>query len=561
MKSIKQQYIDLREGNMSQANFMRNLRMTLPQYITNVTSFEDSIRILKNKSILTEADINVIKINDNEEEIDNIESNEDENSEEIETLTGISTDGITSDNDQYHRDGFNMGYFEEGLNETISDDDIMKKYNEMFGKNPQTKFEDVAKALNIPEDQVASALQSAAMPKFGLRESKDEKGRWTNTSGKSMYDQFKEIDNLNGQEVLIGIDYEMEKNEELTKKEAAKVVIKNLKKNPIYYTATLMAGKEGYEPEYIGGKSANPEAHQMQYLDKNMGNVVDKKRGMQPVKGIEKPKKDSDKGGEANKAVKDIDLMSLIAKTVRGLKKMDATGEKMKKVSVNENIDFLKFKTSVDQNDWNKMTPDQKKTVLNAPTMQHHIGTKTPEELTKLVNFSWEEMTSDSPKRQAAGIAPNASVLNGFFNTPSPLKQANQTQNSGKMESFRERLKEMIRKELKETFDGRDNMSNVIGQQMDEVDIYGIAGNPEEEMAAKLAKNSNKYTKFEPVDKVGMRDIELDDMLEDAENNIDWLVKQVGDDVELGAALINRARKTRPSLVPGLKQALNLYNK
>jgi hypothetical protein len=29
--------------------------------------------------------------------------------------------------------------------------------------------------------------------------------------------------------------------------------------------------------------------------------------------------------------------MSLIAKTVRGLKKMDATGEKMKKVSVKEN--------------------------------------------------------------------------------------------------------------------------------------------------------------------------------------------------------------------------------
>jgi hypothetical protein len=557
MKSIKQQYIDLREGNMSQVNFMRSLRMTLPQYITNVTSFEDSIRILKNKSILTEADINIVKINDNEEEIDNIKNNEDENSEEIKTLTGVSTDGITSDNDQYHRDGFDMGYFEEGLNETISDDDIMKKYNEMFGANPQTKFEDVAKVLNVPIEQVQAALRSGAMFKFGLREAKDEKGRWTNTSGKSMYDQFKEIDNLNAQEVITGLDWEMEKNPELTKAAAAKIVIKNIKKNPIYYTMTDLAGKEGAEAETMGPK-ADIAARQMQYLDKNMSNVVDKKMGMQPVKGIEKPKKDSDKGGEANKAVKDIDLMSLIAKTVRGMKKMDATGEKMKKVSVNENIDFLKFKTSVDQNDWNKMTPDQKKTVLNAPTMQRHIGTKTPEELTKLVNFSWEEMTSDSPKRQSAGIAPNASVLNGFFNTPSPLKQANQTQSLGKMESFRERLKEMIRKELKETFDGRDNMSNVIGQQMDEVDIYGIAGNPEEEMAAKLAKNS---TKFEPVDKVGMRDIELDDMLEDAENNIDWLVKQVGDDVELGAALINRARKTRPSLVPGLKQALNLYNK
>ena len=39
---------------MTQSNFMRNLRMTMPQYITNVTSFNDAVRILKNKSILVE---------------------------------------------------------------------------------------------------------------------------------------------------------------------------------------------------------------------------------------------------------------------------------------------------------------------------------------------------------------------------------------------------------------------------------------------------------------------------------------------------------------------------
>jgi hypothetical protein len=220
MKSIKQQYIDLQEGNMSQANFMRNLRMTLPQYVTNVTSFEDSVRILKNKGILTEA---------------------------------------------------------------------------------------------------------------------DEKGKWTNTSGKSMYDQFSEINNLNGQEVLIGIDYEIEKDHELTKEEATKIVIKNLKKDPYYYTTALMAGKEGYKSEYIGGKSAQPEARQMQYLDKNMGNVIDKKMGMQPVKNVEKAKKDSDKATAQKYKTSGIDIMSLVAKTVRGVKKMDATGEKMKKVTVKEN--------------------------------------------------------------------------------------------------------------------------------------------------------------------------------------------------------------------------------
>jgi len=297
MKSIKQQYIDLREGNMSQANFMRNLRMTIPQYVTNVTSFEDSVRILKNKGILTEADIKVINT-DKEEEIEDVEDNEIEDEETTEeTPELLSTDtsigDITADNDIYHRDGFNMGFF-EGEDEE----------NEEEGKP--------------------------------LNEAKDEKGKYTNADGKTLYAHFKEIDNLNGQEVLIGIDFEMQKNQDLTKLEAAKIVVKNLKKNPIYYTSTLMSGKEGYEIGYIGGKSANAEARHMQPLEKNMGNIVDKKMGMKPVKDVEKVKKDSDKGGETNKMEKGISLMSLIAKTVRGVKKMDATGEKMKKIAMKE---------------------------------------------------------------------------------------------------------------------------------------------------------------------------------------------------------------------------------
>jgi hypothetical protein len=51
MKSIKQQYTDLKEGKMTQSQFMRNVRMTLPQYITNVTSFNDTVKILKNKGL------------------------------------------------------------------------------------------------------------------------------------------------------------------------------------------------------------------------------------------------------------------------------------------------------------------------------------------------------------------------------------------------------------------------------------------------------------------------------------------------------------------------------
>lgn len=55
MKNIQAQYTDLLEGKMSQANFLRNVRMQFPQYVTNVSSFEDSVKILKGKRILSEA--------------------------------------------------------------------------------------------------------------------------------------------------------------------------------------------------------------------------------------------------------------------------------------------------------------------------------------------------------------------------------------------------------------------------------------------------------------------------------------------------------------------------
>ena len=54
MKSIKTQYIALKEGKMSKAQFMRNVRMTLPEYISNVTLFKQAERILINKGIISE---------------------------------------------------------------------------------------------------------------------------------------------------------------------------------------------------------------------------------------------------------------------------------------------------------------------------------------------------------------------------------------------------------------------------------------------------------------------------------------------------------------------------
>lgn len=336
IKSIKQQYIDLKEGKMTQHNFMRNVRMVLPQYITNVTSFKDSIKILKNKGILNECECDINNINLKEKNLD-VDPKELQKGIEVEMehtddpvkAEQIALDHLAEDPQYYTK----LATIEpEHSGDPTLTGHMAKLAKDLANPFPQYKK---LKANNVDLYPGNMGDEMSAPREGKLNEAKDEKGRWTNANGKSMYDQFKEIDNLNGQEVLIGIDYEIEKNHQLTKVEAAKIVIKNLKKNPIYYTSALMSGKEGYEPEYLGGKSANAEARQMQPVKDD--NLVDKKMGMQPVKNIEKAKKDADAKKETNKIVKGVEELTFIAKTVRGVQKADPTGEKMK--TIRESVD------------------------------------------------------------------------------------------------------------------------------------------------------------------------------------------------------------------------------
>jgi hypothetical protein len=377
MKSVKQQYIDLQEGRMSQQNFMRNLRMTMPQYVTNITSFKDSVRILKNKGILSEADINPFK---------KLSINE---SEKFSTA-------VQNEIDNRLDDGKITQAIRNAAMDFISDNDSELEEFEFSGQG------EVGGGVIKAADFVLSKTNKS------LKEAKDDsaEGKWKTVTGKDLYAQFKEIDNLNGQEVLIGIDYEMQCNHDLTKAEAAKIVVKNLKKNPIYYTASLMAGKEGFEPGYIGGKSANAEARQMQPLEKNMGNIVDKKMGMQPVKGIEKPKKDSNKGGETNKMEKGVSLMSLVAKTVRGVKKMDATGEKTKKISIKEGGDYT-FNGYFKNNEESKlksMIPDAE---IDTESEEGQ-GTKTT-----VSSEKYNEKTIQHAVKQVLGLNPKVDMSAG----------------------------------------------------------------------------------------------------------------------------------------------------
>lgn len=364
MESVKQQYLSLREGKMNQAQFMRNVRMSLPQYITNLSSFEDTVKILKNKSILTEADIKEeygMSLEDAKVEAQR-ESEEDGVSVHVnsagkgkykvsywfdsDSTVASYEDGIlTNEYDEYD-DEDNSDYFFDVNDEELNEEDI-------YGIAGNPEEEEAAKATRMPRREIPSKqeeddeieailkqLEDEEDAKHVMRDKSDFNLKESKIpTGKSLYDYFSEIDRMNGQEVLVGIDYEMEKNPELTKEGAAKIVIKNLKKIPFYYTNQDMSGVEGYEPEYLGGKSANAEARHMHFVGKD--NMVDKVMGMKPVKGVEKIKASANKANHETNKAEDMKLMSLVASTLRGVPKMQSQGEKIKIIRIKEALTKL----------------------------------------------------------------------------------------------------------------------------------------------------------------------------------------------------------------------------
>jgi hypothetical protein len=55
MESIFNQYKSVNKGILSESQFLRNVKMALPKFISNVTTFKDAVIILKSKGIITEA--------------------------------------------------------------------------------------------------------------------------------------------------------------------------------------------------------------------------------------------------------------------------------------------------------------------------------------------------------------------------------------------------------------------------------------------------------------------------------------------------------------------------
>ena len=351
MKSIANQYRDLKEGKMSQQNFMRNLRMTMPQYVTNTTSFGDAVRILKNKSIIVESaikenfDFNKAAIESaTGDKISHTE--EDDYGEPIYWSTEnpyvnyyiggegnnqiIKYDGKTGErypvgdlrnydepsNDDYEpdtdadyeepRDDFDMagdyndGEFWEGQGE--GDEDAM--YDAMI-----KKIEDELAAMQAVNAQYDENIDK----EFDEEEDEEEmydaeydedemfNPAYMNEAKKPNVERD-EDENL--EEVTLGIFMEHACFPDKSYEEIEKIVKKNIKKNPNYYTNYKLTGIRDYELQTMD--ASKPETHQMKFYTEK--DAVDTARGMQKVKMPKADEKKKLKEGVEEEAMRFKDL-------------------------------------------------------------------------------------------------------------------------------------------------------------------------------------------------------------------------------------------------------------
>jgi len=385
MKSIQNQYIDLCEGKMSQFNFMRNVRMALPQYISNVVSFDDSIKILKNKGILSE-----------------------------------------------------------------------------------------------------------------VKEGTD--------SGKKEYAKFSQVENDNLQEFTTGINIEHDEAPDKSYDEIEKIVLKNLKKDCHYYTLYKLTGIRDYDIQTMD--TSKPEDHQMKYYDGKNG--TDKARGMKPVKGFENAKASANKATKETVKGETTDLFTLIAKTVRGLVKMDATGEKGKKISMKEgqniNWDTISEKDANSLFDYHERTgklpydlTPEKYDEICAKYNNGHNNTNSDDSIEEMyfqdlkadekyqkktdtkgniVQATNDEGDTFSKNDQAKAVD-NGTVIKiySFVEEQGKIKAQYLVHNTmytididglkpviGQSPIAKALTKEDIEEIVKEIFDGRDNMTDVTGE-------------------------------------------------------------------------------------------------
>ena len=249
---------------MSQANFMRNLRMTMPQYVTNITSFKDSVRILKNKGLLHES---MAAYGAEEEIVDEMnmavqpeESNDDA---EFDAILKQLEDEMAGEI------AVKSDVLDEPLEEVegvTADAEVVEKAIDAKKIDPAKVKAAAEKAMRGDSTDLALLMVNAG----GLFEGK----------GKELHPNA-----IHPGELRMGIRVEMEHTDDIDV--AKKIALDHIAENPFYYTALKLSGIESPSSPKVKAPKEVKEKKKKDAVE-----LVDKANQMQKVK---MPKKDEKK--------------------------------------------------------------------------------------------------------------------------------------------------------------------------------------------------------------------------------------------------------------------------
>ena len=187
MKTLQEQYTKILKGDGRKDLFLKEAKHKYPNLISNITSFKDAETILKNKSIINEELGGVV------------------------TLQPLVK--LTSEDFNPNKQAWESKY-EQFVNEErakalkpIIDNDIDEKIN--------TKKED--EAVKADGKKVAKGVDNVEERNYDYSPKEDN------------------INNVNAQEMMNGVYYEIKENPELSLEEAQEKVIKNLAKDQLHY--------------------------------------------------------------------------------------------------------------------------------------------------------------------------------------------------------------------------------------------------------------------------------------------------------------------------------------
>ena len=297
MKSIVQQYRDLNEGKMSKANFMTNVRRQFPDWISSVNNYQDAISILKNKRILSEEmgsgsemtvssaiehifdgdfDGNPLKLMKAKELVST--SNHPDKAVTLHMIEKKLEDALDAEmkgqmdhdkaqwrsemnEEEVSMEGKKPFYLVSDSGEIVDstmagDETEARQYfeNEYEGIGSSMTIIHTSNPDEIGDVYAEESLNEVKKKRGRVNEAKEEnEGYYKHVTGKDLYSVFDEIDRVNPYEFKKGINIEMgmqykpipkyftpEFNPETLAK-ATKKVLKNLEKDPAYYTNMISA--------------------------------------------------------------------------------------------------------------------------------------------------------------------------------------------------------------------------------------------------------------------------------------------------------------------------------